>query len=136
MSGWTQSPALATDCVIFHGHAVVLIRRANDPFKDHYALPGGGVEIGETVEEACAREVLEETGLTVTRLRLIGVYSQPDRDPRGHTVSIAYLGQADIASMKAGSDAAHVELVETWRDCDLAFDHRDIISDAWKMLRS
>jgi len=133
MAGWTNSPALAADCVIFHGDAVVLVRRRYDPFKGHYALPGGGVEIGETVEDACRREMHEEIGLDVRNLRLIGVYSQPDRDPRGHTVSIAYLADADISKMKAGSDAASAEVVENWREIDLAFDHRDIIEDALKL---
>jgi len=133
MAGWTNSPALAADCVIFHGDAVVLVRRRYDPFKGHYALPGGGVEIGETVEDACRREMREEIGLDVRNLRLIGVYSQPDRDPRGHTVSIAYLADADISKMKAGSDAASAEVVENWREIDLAFDHRDIIEDALKL---
>ena len=69
---------------------IVLIRRQNDPFKDGYALPGGFVDIGETVEAACRREVLEETGLSVGALKLVGVYSDPRRDPRGHSVSVAF----------------------------------------------
>jgi 8-oxo-dGTP diphosphatase len=128
-----NSPALAADCVIFQGKGVLLIKRGNEPFKGHYALPGGGVEIGETVEQACIREMQEETGLEISRLRLIGVYSRPDRDPRGHVVSIAFLAEADLSQMKAGSDAAEVELVENWRECELAFDHRAIIEAACKM---
>ncbi len=133
MASWSNSPALAADCVIFHGDAVVLVRRKYDPFKGHYALPGGAVEIGETVEDACRREMREEIGLDVRNLRLIGVYSRPDRDPRGHTVSVAYLADGDVAKMQAGSDAAAAEVVENWRDIELAFDHREIIEDAWKM---
>jgi 8-oxo-dGTP diphosphatase len=128
-----NSPALAADCVIFQGKGVLLIKRGNEPFKGHYALPGGGVEIGETVEQACIREMQEETGLEISRLRLIGVYSRPDRDPRGHVVSIAFLAEADLSEMKAGSDAAEVELVENWRQCNLAFDHREIIEAARKL---
>lgn len=127
------TPALTVDCVIFQGESVVLIRRANEPFKGQYALPGGFVEIGETLEQACARETFEETGLRLENLRLIGVYSQPDRDPRGHTVTIAFLADADISEMKAGSDAARVELVENWRDAQIAFDHKNIIADATKL---
>lgn len=133
MANWSNGPALAADCVIFHGDAVVLVKRKYNPFKGQYALPGGAVEIGETVEDACRREMREETGLDVRNLRLIGVYSKPDRDPRGHTVSIAYLADADVSKIKAGSDAATAEVVETWRDVGLAFDHRDIIEDAVKM---
>jgi len=129
-------PALAADGVIIHNGAVLLVRRKYDPFKGCYALPGGSVEIGETVEEACARELLEETGLQVENLRLIGVYSKPDRDPRQHTVSVAFLADADVSKMKAGSDASQVELVANWRHIDLAFDHREIIEDAWRLLQT
>lgn len=133
MASWSNGPALAADCVIFQGDAVVLVKRKYDPFRGHYALPGGAVEIGETVEDACRREMREEIGLDVRNLRLIGVYSKPDRDPRGHTVSIAYLADADVSKIKAGSDAAAAEVVENWRDITLAFDHREIIEDAVRM---
>jgi 8-oxo-dGTP diphosphatase len=125
-----ETPALTVDCVIFHDTSVVLIKRANEPFKGQYALPGGFVEIGETVEQACARETFEETGLCAKNLKLIGVYSRPDRDPRGHTVTIAFLADADISEMKAGSDAAQVELVKNWREALIAFDHKKIIAEA------
>ena len=86
-----KTPLLTTDCVVRDANSrVLLIRRKNEPFKGAYALPGGFVDIGETVEAACRREVREETGLNVDALRLIGVYSDPGRDPRGHTVSVAY----------------------------------------------
>jgi 8-oxo-dGTP diphosphatase len=136
MASWYHSPVLAADCVIFHGDAVVLVKRKYDPFRGDYALPGGAVEIGETVEDACRREMREEIGLEIRNLRLIGVYSKPDRDPRGHTVSIAYLADADVSKIRAGSDAAAAEVVENWRDITLAFDHRDIIEDAVKMRES
>ncbi len=126
---------MTVDCVVFQNDAVVLIKRGNEPFKGQYALPGGFVEYGETVEDACRRETLEETGLEVRQLRLIGVYSKPDRDPRGHSVSIAFLGIADTSQMKAGSDAAEVELVSNWREAEIAFDHKDIISDALKLIK-
>ena len=74
---------------------MLLIRRKHDPYAGCYALPGGFVEIGETVEAACRREAREETGIEVGELRLVGVYSDPSRDPRGHTVSVAY---ADVLS--------------------------------------
>ena len=90
--GLPKTPALTTDCVIFDsGGRVLLIRRGHPPYAGSYALPGGFVEIGETVEEACRREALEETGIKVDVLRLVGVYSDPARDPRGHTVSVAYV---------------------------------------------
>ncbi len=72
---------------------MLLIRRKNAPFKGRYALPGGFMESGETAETAARRELKEETGISVTRLRLVGVYSDPRRDPRGHAVSIAYVAR-------------------------------------------
>lgn len=84
-------PSLAVDGIVVFGSKIVLIKRAKEPFAGMYALPGGFVEYGETVEKAVIREVLEETGLITRMDSLIGVYSSPQRDPRGHTISIAYL---------------------------------------------
>ena len=130
--GFPPTPALTTDCVLFRPDGqTLLIRRKNDPFAGGYALPGGFVEIGETVEAACRREVLEETGLEVGDLTLVGVYSDPQRDPRGHTASVAYatlLGSN--AAAKAGSDASSAEWISNWRSLTLAFDHAQILTDA------
>ncbi len=130
--GFPKTPALTTDCVIFDGKGgVLLIRRKNAPFKGAYALPGGFVEIGETVEAACRREVLEEAGVEVGGLRLVGVYSDPSRDPRGHTVSVAYLAVLPrAATPQAGSDAEDAEWIGDWRQLALAFDHAQILADA------
>lgn len=129
------TPALTTDCVVFDGRGrVLLIRRKNPPFQGGYALPGGFVELGERIEDACRRELSEETGLNVGKLRLVGVYSDPERDPRGHTCSVAYLSQVDDAIPTAGDDAAAAEWVADWRSENLAFDHAQIIADAEKLL--
>lgn len=130
-----KTPLLTTDCVIWDNKGrVLLIRRKNEPFKGGHALPGGFVDIGETVEAACRREVLEESGLTVGPLRLLGIYSDPGRDPRGHTVSVAYMAFLPRApAPKAGSDAEVAEWVENWRAIELAFDHAQIIADAEKI---
>lgn len=125
---------LTVDCVVFDNDAVVLIKRGHEPFKDHYALPGGFVDVNETVEEACKREMLEETGLVVHNLKMIGVYSDPKRDELRHTVAVAFLADADLSTLKAGDDASHVELVREWRSLPLAFDHRKIIEDAWDLV--
>lgn len=132
-----KTPLLTTDCVICDRHGrVLLIRRRNEPFKGAYALPGGFVDVGETVEAASRREVFEEAGVRVGELQLVGVYSDPRRDPRGHTVSVAYLARLpDAPNPKAGSDAEAAEWVKDWRELDLAFDHAKIIADAEKIMK-
>jgi 8-oxo-dGTP diphosphatase len=101
------------------------------PFKGSYALPGGFVDLGETVEAACRREIREEVGIEVGDLTLVGAYSDPKRDPRGHTVSVAYLALLPRAfAPHAGSDAEGAEWVKDWRKLSLAFDHAKIIGDA------
>lgn len=128
------TPALTTDCVVVDSAGrVLLIRRKNPPFQGSYALPGGFVEIGETAEAACRRELQEETGLKARALTLVGVYSDPKRDPRGHTCSIAFLTRAPAGTPKAGDDAAAVKWVEDWRSLDLAFDHKQILADAMRL---
>ena len=128
------TPLLTVDCVAIDGNGrVLLIKRGNPPFQGHYALPGGFVDVGETVEDACRRELLEETGVVAKKLTLIGVYSDPGRDPRGHTASVAFLARVK-GTATAGDDAAAVEWVETWRRLDIAFDHKQILKDAAKLL--
>jgi len=120
-----QGPWLATDRVIVdEAGNVALIQRKNEPFKGAYALPGGFVEPGETVEDACRREVNDEINLEIYDVRLVGVYSNPNRDPRGHIVSIAFTAKADFARLKAAADATQAEVVGNWRGRPLAFDHR------------
>jgi 8-oxo-dGTP diphosphatase len=132
-----QTPALTTDCVVVDPRQrVLLIRRANPPFKGKHALPGGFVEVGETVEDACRRELMEEAGVKAGRLELVGVYCDPGRDPRGHTCSVAFLTRVARAVPKAGDDAAAAEWVESWSKLDLAFDHARILRDARRKLGS
>lgn len=129
-----ERPSVTVDCVVFDERdRLLLIRRRNPPFAGQFALPGGFVDPGETVEAAARRELLEETGLEARELRLAGVYSKPGRDPRGWTISIAYLVTTDGAVPKAGDDAADVEFRADWRDLDLAFDHNEIVRDAAKL---
>lgn len=133
-ASWTtigmKSPILAVDAVIqLEDGRVVLIRRKNPPFEGWWALPGGLCEIGETVEETLRREVEEETGLKVEPVKLIGVFSDPNRDPRGHTVSVAFYTCIVGGQLHAGSDAAGVN---AFRELprQLAFDHSQILEAA------
>src|SRR5512145_1188956 len=110
-----KTPLLAADCaVVDAGGRVLLIRRRHPPFQGCYALPGGFVEIGETVEDGARRELAEETGVEVEAgaLQLVGVYSDPGRDPRGHTCSVVFLARVPHAEPKAGDDAAAAEWID------------------------
>lgn len=127
-------PALTVDGIIMMNGKIVLIRRKNEPFKGMHALPGGFVDYGERTEDAIIREVEEETGLKTRIIRLIGVYSDPDRDPRGHTVSVVYALEPIGGELKKGDDAASVELVNVDNLPPLAFDHEKVIEDALKLL--
>ena len=123
------TPLLTVDAVIIYNKKLVLIKRRNPPFQDFFALPGGFVEIGETVENAAIREAKEETGLDITLLKLLGVYSDPSRDPRGHTVSICYLATGN-GKLKSDSDAKDIGLFDFGEMPVLAFDHNQIIENA------
>ena len=125
------TPTLTVDAIIIHKEKLVLIRRGNPPYEGTFALPGGMVEIGETVENAVIREAKEETDLDIDIIKLLGVYSDSSRDPRGHTVSIVFLAFGE-GNIKAGSDAKDIELFDLITDKlpKLAFDHNKIIDDA------
>lgn len=124
-------PSVAVDGLVLHDGKLVAIRRKNEPFRGMPALPGGFVELGETVEAAVVREVREETGLETRPLRLVGVFSNPGRDPRGHVVSIAYALEPIGGALKAGSDASDVLLVDPRSPPRMAFDHNEIVL-AWR----
>ena len=110
---------------------VLLVRRGRPPFEGRWSLPGGFCEWGETAESACAREAREETSVKVRIGELLGVYSDPTRDPRGHTISILYSARPVGGAARGGDDAVDarwftpVELLKL----DLAFDHGKIIRE-------
>lgn len=131
-----KTPLLTVDCVVLNPRGeVLLIERKNGPYRGHLALPGGFVDIGETVEDACRRELMEETGVKAGKLTLVGVYSDPNRDPRGHTASVVFLTRVRTNKTEAGDDAASARWVADWRRLPLAFDHAKILADAMRMAK-
>jgi 8-oxo-dGTP diphosphatase len=124
-----QTPSLTVDAIILLENRVVLLKRKNYPFQGNFALPGGFVTIGESTEKAVIRESFEETSLLVEIIKLVGVYSDPQRDPRGHIVSVCYLTKGS-GKLRSSSDASSVELFELESVPELAFDHNKMINDA------
>lgn len=131
---------VAVDAVVFTCQRsmlqVLLIRRKKEPFKEKYALPGGFIEPGETAEEAVLRELQEETGVKNIFLKQLKAYTEPQRDPRGRVLSIAYIALiSPDQDLVAASDALAAEWVSITKLPTLAFDHRIILADALRELR-
>ena len=125
-------PALTVDCIIFgldesSKLKVLLIKRGLEPFKDHWALPGGFVDMEEDLEAAALRELEEETGVKDVFIEQLYTFGAPKRDPRGRVVSVAYFALVNLAQhpVQASSDARHVEWFELEQIPALAFDHHD-----------
>lgn len=127
-----KTPRLTVDIIIKMGDGVVLIKRANPPFG--WAIPGGFVDYGETVEEAALREAGEETSMRLENLRQFHVYSDPSRDPRGHTVSVVFTAEG-MGTPKAATDAKEIGIFSQERlPEDIAFDHRKILEDYFRKM--
>jgi 8-oxo-dGTP diphosphatase len=130
-------PAVTADCVVITREfepRVLLIQRGADPYKGCWAFPGGFMNMDETTEECAIRELEEETGLKVTTIHQIGAYSKVDRDPRGRTITVAYLAIIDEPVAVSGQDdAAKAEWFPLFALPELAFDHADIMKDAIKL---
>ncbi len=124
----SRGPGLAVDCIILLDGKVLLIHRRNPPHG--WALPGGFVETGETVEDAVRREMKEETGLDLAELRQFRVYSDPARDPRGHVVSVVFAALG-VGRPEAGDDADRYRLIDPddIPESELVFDHAKILAD-------
>lgn len=125
-----KKPSITVDAIVLNEKGeILLIKRKKDPFKDAWALPGGFVEYGERVEEATLREVKEETGLEVEIVGLHNVYSDPNRDPRGHTISIVYHCRIKGGILKGSDDAKEAKFFKFSQDLNLGFDHFKILKD-------
>ena len=130
-----RNPLPAVDVIVeMEDGSIVLVERKNPPFG--WALPGGFVDYGETVENAARREAREETGLDIELLGLVGVYSDPARDPRRHTLSVVFAAKAE-GQLRAGDDAADARLFGRHNLPDkLAFDHQRILEDYYRIRKA
>jgi 8-oxo-dGTP diphosphatase len=130
-------PSVAVDIILEKDDNLLLVLRKKDPFKGSLAIPGGFVNEGERVEDAARREMLEETNLNTELIDILGVYSAPNRDPRGHVVSIVFIAKIISGNVTAGDDADSFEWLSTAdliKKRRVAFDHIKIIEDycEWK----
>ena len=127
-------PAVTADCVVMTTESeprVLLIQRGCDPYKGHWAIPGGFLNMDETTEQCAIRELEEETGLKIDQVHQIGAYSKVDRDPRGRTISVAYLAIVNQPFEVSGQDdAAEAKWFSVNVLPPLAFDHDEIMADA------
>jgi len=127
---------VTADVIIDYGieRGIVYVERGNEPFKGHFALPGGFYEPGESIEQTALREAREETNLELrlSNMKLLGVYSKPGRDPRGPVVTVVYYVKLTGQEPRAGDDAADVKILKN-KPNKLAFDHSQIIDDYMKI---
>ncbi len=137
-----KNPGCTADIIIERKGSILLVKRKHEPFKDMWALPGGYLEYGEeTIEQTCIRETKEETDIDIQELKLFGVYSNPDRDPRGHVISHVYIATKYSGHKKAGDDAIEARYFPLYDNHpmlnfpQLAFDHNQIINDYRRKIR-
>jgi 8-oxo-dGTP diphosphatase len=135
MSTLPEGPSPTADVIIeLASGGIVLVERRFPP--PGWAIPGGFIEVGESAETAAVREAREETGLVVTLTDLLGVYSDPRRDPRRHTLTVVYIGRAE-GTPQAGDDAADARVfTEAVVPSPLAFDHAQILADYFRFRRT
>jgi 8-oxo-dGTP diphosphatase len=137
-----KNPIPTVDTIIQRDSQILFVKRKRDPFKEHFVFPGGFVNESEKVEDAALREVKEETSLSVELVDILGVYSDPSRDPRGHIMSTVFIGKIsdnDKNEAKAGDDAGAIQWIdlEDVNNKSFGFDHKTIISDykKWKQFK-
>lgn len=136
-----RNPIPTVDTIIQKNSQILLVRRKKDPFEGFLSIPGGFVNQGERVEDAAKREAKEETSLDIELVDILGVYSEPNRDPRGHIMSTVFIGEIspnNKAEALAQDDAAEIKwmTLEELDNTSFAFDHQKILSDYKKWKRS
>lgn len=132
----SKVPVLLVDIVIINRHQVLLVKRGYDPFKGYWHLPGGFVWYNETIEQAMSRVVKDETGLDLVGCHFIGVYDLKDRDPRGHLVSLSYVGQvgAGTAVARDGEEVRWVDIEDVDTYQPFLWFHKDPIIEGHKLV--
>lgn len=135
-------PAVTADCVVFGinpegERLLLLVQRGNEPFKGMWALPGGFLNMDETLEQCARRELKEETGIeAIARFEELKSFSSIDRDPRGRTITVAFLVEVPLAGAKGGDDAADARWFGLDEVPQLAFDHAEVLQVALRRLES
>jgi 8-oxo-dGTP diphosphatase len=140
-----RNPVPAVDFIISTdtNSKILLVKRKNEPFKGMLSIPGGFINEGETAEDAMVREAKEETSLVVEPIAILGVYSDPHRDPRMHTISVTFITRIVQGNQNAHDDAAALQWVKIEDEVDklieagqLAFDHSKILNDYKKWMKN
>lgn len=133
---YTSKIFVTVDILLVKKDTLLLIKRLKDPFKDCWALPGGFVDENEDLHDAAKRELLEETNVKIESLEQIGAFGKPFRDPRSHTVSVAYFGRVAEDTVAIAADDAKEAYWFPINDLpDLAFDHKEIIEEAFNKIK-
>ena len=135
------NPVPAIDIILSensNSNKVLIIKREKDPFKDYFSLPGGFVNEGEKVEDAVRREAEEELLVKVEPIDILGVYSDPNRDPRGHIMSITFIAKITSGELKAGDGVAELRWIEinNLTNIKFGFDHSKILDDYQSWLKN
>ncbi|MES2811150.1 MAG: NUDIX hydrolase [Bacteroidota bacterium] len=133
---YTSKIFVTVDIILVKKDTLLLIKRLKDPYKDCWALPGGFVDENEDLLDAAKRELMEETNVSVDKLEQIGAFGKPFRDPRSHTVSVAYFGRVGEDTIAVAADDAKEARWFPINDLpELAFDHKEIIEEALKKIK-
>jgi 8-oxo-dGTP diphosphatase len=127
-------PMIATDGLLYKDGKVLLVKRSHEPFKNYWALPGGFVDFGERLEDAAVRETFEESGIKTKVKKMVGVYSDPKRDPRGHVITVCFLLEYVSGKVTTSDETSDVRFFKKLPD-KIAADQAQMIKDAKKMIK-